>query len=55
MSGVTIIHVRGMSGDKMVDVTAEIRTGHLPNTGRERYRVERLRNSTKNISLRVQT
>jgi len=46
---------QSMSGDKTVDVAAEIRTGHLPNTSREHYRVERLRNSTKNISLRIHT
>jgi len=43
-----------MTGDKMVDVAAEIRTGHLLNTSTEHYRVERQSNSTKNISLRVQ-
>ena len=50
---VTAIHVRGMSGDKMVDIAGEIRPRHMPNTSRERYRVERLRNSTKNISVGV--
>jgi hypothetical protein len=54
MSGVTIIHVRGMSGDKMVEVATEIRTGHLPNTSTQRYCIERLRNSTKNISFRLE-